>query len=157
MVDIEIIQKALPAPQSNMSPRPLSMPSPPLVSPEREQSPTSDSPRSLSPNSQLSPKRDVRPSSCYTASLQPGKGREILHKMAFYNKFGDNQGVLKETLVKYPPLRAGGGGLLKHSFPSPPSSPSTLSPCSSNSINSSQGPSHSHSPRVFILILISRL
>ena len=62
------------------------MPSPPLcVSPDREPSPSSDSPRSLSPNSQLSPKRDVRPSSCYTTTLQPGKGREILHKMAFYN------------------------------------------------------------------------
>ena len=30
------------------------------------------------------------------------------------------------------------GNLLKNSFPSPPSSPSTLSPCSSNSLNSSQ-------------------
>ena len=93
--------------------RPLSMPSPPMAG-SPDHSPNSMSPRSLSPNSQLSPKHNIRPSSCYNANI---------HTVSNMSSKGDR-------------------GALRNSFPSPPSSPSTLSPCSSNSLPSSSQVSH---------------
>jgi hypothetical protein len=96
--------------------RPLSMPSPPLAN-SPGNSPNSLSPRSLSPNGN-SPKHNIRPSTIHALnpnlnpSLNPGKRdrREAGNLPNPFSEFG----------------------------PSPVSSPSTLSPCSSNSLPSSQ-------------------
>ena len=92
--------------------RPLSMPSPPLAN-SPGNSPNSISPRSLSPN-QNSPKHNIRPSSCYTSAPAPPPGK---------------RGASREPSLPNPFSEFG---------PSPVSSPSTLSPCSSNSLPSSQ-------------------
>ena len=102
--------------------RPLSMPSPPLVNSPGNLSPNSISPRSLSPNGN-SPKHNIRPSACYSQPPNPQ------HQAA------ESRGKRG---------RGGGEGAsgLPNPFsefaPSPVSSPSTLSPCSSNSLPSSQ-------------------
>lgn len=90
--------------------RPMSMPSPPLAS-SPGNSPNSLSPRSLSPN-QNSPKHNIRPSSCYSSPANPNLASTSA-KRREPNPFTDFG-------------------------PSPVSSPSTLSPCSSNSLPSSQ-------------------
>ena len=98
------------------------MPSPPLANSPGNLSPNSLSPRSLSPNGN-SPKHNIRPSACYSQPPNPQ------HQAA------ESRGKRG---------RGGGEGAsgLPNPFsefaPSPVSSPSTLSPCSSNSLPSSQ-------------------
>ena len=96
--------------------RPMSMPSPPLHN-SPGASPGSCSPRSLSPNPQNSPKYNIRPSGSYYACAPVGGAASSAHAQSAPSR-------------------------LPRPFPefgcSPASSPSTLSPCSSNSLPSSQ-------------------
>ena len=94
--------------------RPLSMPSPPLQN-SPGNSPNSISPRSLSPNPHNSPKHNIRPSTCYQSHIQ---GKSTL----------TSRTTLPNAFTEF--------------GPSPQSSPSTLSPCSSNSLPSSQAKKH---------------
>ena len=99
--------------------RPLSMPSPPLANSPGNLSPNSLSPRSLSPNGN-SPKHNIRPSACYSQPPNPQ------HQPSSERGVGKRS---RESGLPNPFTEFG---------PSPVSSPSTLSPCSSNSLPSSQ-------------------
>ena len=100
--------------------RPLSMPSPPLANSPGNLSPNSLSPRSLSPNGN-SPKHNIRPSACYSQPPNPQ------HQPS--ERGGGKRSRGGEVGLPNPFTEFG---------PSPVSSPSTLSPCSSNSLPSSQ-------------------
>ena len=104
--------------------RPLSMPSPPLANSPGNLSPNSLSPRSLSPNGN-SPKHNIRPSVCYSQPPNPQ------HQPSEERGRGGKRSreARGETGLPNPFTEFG---------PSPVSSPSTLSPCSSNSLPSSQ-------------------
>ena len=104
--------------------RPLSMPSPPLANSPGNLSPNSLSPRSLSPNGN-SPKHNIRPSACYSQPPIP-QHQPSERGLGKRSRGGEARG---ETGLPNPFTEFG---------PSPVSSPSTLSPCSSNSLPSSQ-------------------
>ena len=104
--------------------RPLSMPSPPLANSPGNLSPNSLSPRSLSPNGN-SPKHNIRPSACYSHPPNPQHQPSERGKRSR----GGVEARCGETGLPNPFTEFG---------PSPVSSPSTLSPCSSNSLPSSQ-------------------
>ena len=108
--------------------RPLSMPSPPMAN-SPGNSPNSISPRSLSPN-QNSPKHNIRPSPCYTSSLNPAQP-------AMSKRSREGRDSLPNPFTEF--------------GPSPVSSPSTLSPCSSNSLPSSQAGHQSFSWQCLII------
>ena len=104
--------------------RPLSMPSPPLANSPGNLSPNSLSPRSLSPNGN-SPKHNIRPSACYSQPPNPQ------HQPS-------ERGGPKRSRGGEARGEAGLPNPFTEFGPSPVSSPSTLSPCSSNSLPSSQ-------------------
>ena len=107
--------------------RPLSMPSPPLANSPGNLSPNSLSPRSLSPNGN-SPKHNIRPSACYSQPPNPQHQPSEGGRGGKRSRGGGGE-ARGETGLPNPFTEFG---------PSPVSSPSTLSPCSSNSLPSSQ-------------------